>query len=350
MKSTHSNGEARNTKGFTPMPVSGNDRNANLTMTSRFHFLLLISLFSALCVAPVHGAKKAESANEETSVPAQKEFASPKDAAKALADAVKAHDTKAIAEIFGPDSDDLVHSGDEVQDKDRVEQFAKRVSELTAVSKKTDDTYEVLIGKERWPMAIPIAKHGDKWFFDTDAGREELLNRRIGQNELSTIKTCRAFVLAQKEYFEADADGDKIKDYASKLMSDEGKKNGLYWPTAEGEKPSPMGPLVAEARAEGYAGQTNAEGERPYHGYVFHVLTKQGPKAPGGAKDYVKNGQQTEGYAFVAFPAEYGDSGIMTFMVNQDGVVMEKDLGENTASVAGKMTEYNPDKTWRVAQ
>ncbi|MBX7247130.1 MAG: DUF2950 domain-containing protein [Candidatus Sumerlaeaceae bacterium] len=274
----------------------------------------------------------------------QSTFDTPVAAAKALADAVKAKNTTAIVEMLGPDAPDLARSGDDVADKARLTDFAKRVAELIAVTTTTADSANIVIGKERWPFPIPLARVDNKWFFDTKAGREEILNRRIGQNELSTIKVMRAFVAAEKEYFEMDPDGDGVKAYAAKLIRDEGKKNGLFWPAAAGEKPSPMGPMVAEAQAEGYSKQGQA-----YHGYYFKGLKRQGLKAAGGAKSYLVKDQMTGGFALLAYPAEYGDSGIMTFIVNQDGKILEKDLGKNTEAAAKQITEFNPDKGWKSA-
>ena len=205
----------------------------------------------------------------------------------------------------------------------------------------------VVIGNDDWPFPIPLAKKGDAWFFDTDRGREEILNRRIGENELDTIQTMLAIVDAQREYALMDRDSDRLLEYAEKFMSDPDKHNGLYWKTAEGEEPSPLGELAAEARAEGYKKRDPKDKPIPYHGYYYHMMMKQGSNATGGAYDYVVKGSMIGGFAVVAYPAQYGNSGIMTFIVNYDGVVYQKDLGKNTNEIAKDMKIFDPDKTWK---
>lgn len=314
------------------------------------------SMLTWLAAAALLAASPAPAAAQDdagTSAPAATEYSSPAEAAKAFAEAFKAKDREKILKVFGPDAADLLDSGDEVDDANRLEAFSKVVGQLVAVDKSITDTATILVGAERWPFPIPLVKDGDKWYFDTEAGADEILNRRIGQNELSAIKVCRAIVAAQKEFFEMDPDGDGVKEYALKIRSDEGKKNGLYWPATEGEPESPMGPEVAEAQAEGY-GDENAKPDpnvRPvYHGYHYKGLAKQGAKAPGGAMSFVTNGKALAGWALVAWPAEYADSGVMSFIVSQDGVVYEKDLGDDTEKIAESMTEYNPDSTWTEAK
>lgn len=208
------------------------------------------------------------------------------------------------------------------------------------------------VGRSNWPFPVPIVRRDGTWFFDTQAGREEILNRRIGENELNTIEVCRACVLAQREYFARDWDNDDVFEYARRFRSTPGKKDGLYWPVAGDEEPSPLGPLVAQAHAEGYGKKEGEKSEKrsPYHGYYFKILTKQGMNAPGGKYDYVINGHMIGGFAIVAWPAEYGSSGIMTFIVNQRGKVYQKDLGPNTAEIGKEMTEYNPDGEWTLVR
>ena len=203
-------------------------------------------------------------------------------------------------------------------------------------------------GKDEWPFPIPLVKENDRWRFDTSAGKEEIINRRIGRNELDVIQVCLAIVDAEREYYQRDPDGDKLLQYAQKFISTKGKRDGLYWETKPDEQPSPLGPLVAQARGEGYKG---AAGKPiPYHGYYYKILTGQGKDAPGGAYDYLVKGKMMGGFGMVAYPAQYGSSGIMTFIVNHDGVVYQKDLGANTASVAQSMTKFNPDKTWTAVK
>jgi hypothetical protein len=210
--------------------------------------------------------------------------------------------------------------------------------------KEPDGTIVLYIGAKNWPTPIPLANKGNSWYFDTDAGKKEILFRRIGRNEISTIRVCQELVAAEKEYHSAEH-----AEYAQKIFSDEGQHNGLYWKVAEGEPPSPIGPLVASAVAEGYV-KGQAGPPTPYHGYFFHILRRQGKHAPGDAKNYIVNGKMTEGFAFIAYPAEYRSSGVMTFIVNQDGIVYQKDLGKKTASLGKAMQEYNPDASWRKAE
>jgi hypothetical protein len=206
--------------------------------------------------------------------------------------------------------------------------------------KEPDGTITLYVGAENWPTPIPIMKKGNSWYFDTEAGKKEILFRRIGQNEIWTMRVCRELVAAEKEYRSAQHD-----EYAQKIFSDEGQHNGLYWKAADGERPSPIGPLVASAVAEGYVKDQNGA-PTPYHGYYYRILTRQGKNGPGGAKSYIVNGKMTQGFAFVAYPAEYRSSGVMTFIVTEDGVVYQKDLGKKTDVLAKAVKQYNPDSTW----
>ncbi len=276
-------------------------------------------------------------------------FSTPEEAMKALADAAKAKDRTALAAIFGANAQQQLLSGDPVQDNHEMDEFAGAVDKSAKLEKVNDAKFTLTIGAHNWPFPIPIVKDGSEWRFDTQVGIEEILNRRIGENELSAILTCRAYVLAQWQYFtEEDEDNDGVAEYARKFVSSPGKKDGLYWETAEGQKPSPLGSLVASARAEGY-GMKNDGGEpkhAPYHGYHFKILTRQGAHAPGGKYNYIINGNMIAGYALVAYPEKWESSGVMTFVVNQQGRIYEKNLGPKTAQIAGAMTEYNPDPTW----
>ncbi len=273
-----------------------------------------------------------------------KTFASAEEAVKALIAAAKSNDDKEMLAIFGPGAKELIFSGDAVADQQRRARFVKAYDEKNRLVKQGEDMI-LVIGKEDWPFPIPVMKKGDSWVFDIARGKEEILNRRIGENELNTIQVCRAIVDAQREYAMKDRDKNGLLEYAQKFRSDPGKKNGLYWDSKAGEPQSPLGPITVQARGEGYQGNTSG-GPSPYHGYYYRILTAQGKDAAGGAYSYLVKGKMIGGFAVVAYPAEYENSGVMTFIVNYDGRVFQKDLGKNTASVAKAMKEYNPDKTW----
>jgi len=278
----------------------------------------------------------------------QKTFKSPEEAVKSMMDALKAHDTKELLTIFGPAGKDLISSGDEVADRTTRERFVKDFEETNKLLRETDRKVTLIVGKEEWPFPIPIVKVGENWRFDTKAGKEELLNRQIGRNELDTIQVCLAIVDAQREYALRNR-GSGLYEYAQRFVSTKGKKDGLYWKAKEGEEQSPLGPLAARAVMEGYSGKKSAGKPVPYHGYFYKILKAQGKNAPGGAYDYVVNGKMIGGFALVAYPAEYGASGVMTFIVNHDGVVYEKDLGKDTEKIASAMKKFDPDKTWKKA-
>jgi hypothetical protein len=279
----------------------------------------------------------------------QKTFSSPEEAVKTAVTAARNNDDKEIMSIFGPSAKDLIFSGDAVADKQRREQFLKSYDEKNSLVAEKDGMV-LVIGKNDWPFPIPLVKKGEVWFFDTDKGREEILNRRIGENELSTIQTVLAIVDAQREYAMKDIDGDGIPEYAQKFMSDAGKKNGLYWEAKEGEEPSPLGPAVAQAKKGGYAGKKSGDKPSPFHGYYYRILKAQGKNAAGGAYDYFVKGKMIGGFAVVAYPAKYGNSGVKTFMVNQQGIVYEKDLGKSTEKIAQAMDTFDPDKSWKKVE
>ena len=274
----------------------------------------------------------------------QKTFSSAEEAGKAFVAAAQNNDEKALLEILGPDAKEIVSSGDPTQDAEGREKFARNYEEMHRFVKEPDGSVTLYIGAENWPVPIPFAMKGNVWFFDTDAGKKEILFRRIGRNELSAIMICQQLVAAQKEYYATQQN-----EYARQIFSDEGQHNGLYWKVSDGEPQSPIGPLVASAVAEGY-NKGQAGPPTPYRGYLFHVLTRQGKGVRGGAKGYIVNGKMTGGFAFVAYPAEYRSSGVVTFIVNQDGVVYQKDLGKKTEALGKSMQEYNPDSSWSKAE
>lgn len=281
--------------------------------------------------------------------PSQKIYASPDEAMNDLIAATKAKDMPALGKIFGPGVKDLV-SGDPVQQKDEFEDFSNKITRKAQLSKKSDESYVINIGDEDWPFPVPIVKQGDKWAFDTKAGVDEILTRRIGENELDAIMVCKAYALAQWEYFlEGDWDNDLVQEFAQKFISTKGQRDGLYWPSGEYETLSPMGQLMDTAYSEGYRARDKAGNTRntPYHGYYYRILKAQGPSPPGGRYSYVINGNMIGGFALVAYPAKYDSSGVMTFIVNQQGRVYQKDLGPNTEAVAKAMMEYNPDPSWK---
>jgi hypothetical protein len=273
-------------------------------------------------------------------------FARPEDAMRALVAAVRTGDEDKVATILGPGSKDLLSSGDPVDDQAEARRFAALATERTRFETLESGAVIAHIGKDDWPFAIPLVKDGEHWRFDTDAGREELLNRRIGRNELKAVDVCHAYVDAQFEYASQPRNGDGKRAYAQKVRSEPGKQDGLYWEDPTGKHSSPLGPLMAEATAEGYGRQEGDAGPRPYHGYFYRILTSQGKNAAGGARDYVKDGRMTGGFALIAYPAEYGDSGIMTFLVGPPGIVYQKNLVEKTAEVAAAIKTYDPDESW----
>ena len=280
--------------------------------------------------------------------PAQKQFDTPQQAADALVEVAANFDVGAAKEILGPDSADIVASEDPVQDNNRAVAFAAKAKEKMSVQtdKKNPNQAVVLVGNDDFPLPIPLVKQKGKWFFDTKVGRKEILNRRIGANELNAIEICRGFVDAQHEYAAEKHDDSKVNQYAQRVISMPGKHDGLAWQNADGTWAGPVGEEVARALQEGYS----AQGGKPYHGYYFKVLKGQGPAAPMGEMDFMVGGAMIGGFALAAAPAEYRVSGVMTFIVGPDGVVYEKDLGPDTVKTFQSMDKYNPDKTWKVTE
>jgi hypothetical protein len=292
---------------------------------------------AALCAAAML-ATGAGSAAESR----QKTFASPEEAVKALVAA--AGDAKAVLAVLGPEAKALINSGDAVADKEARERFLKAYKEANKLMKSRDDMALLVVGKDEWIFPIPIVKDAVGWRFDTEEGREEILNRRIGRNELSTIRAVQAYADAQRDYYLRNPQNDKLLQYAQKIISTKGKRDGLYFPTKAGEPVSPLGP-----RFESYVAKNKDEPARlmPYHGYYYRILKAQGPDAPGGAYSYLAQGKMIGGFALVAWPASYGNSGVMTFIVNHEGVVYERDLGPDTATAVKKITRFDPDKSWK---
>jgi hypothetical protein len=277
---------------------------------------------------------------------AQRAFKSPEEAATALFAAAKAGNTKGLLAVLGPGGNEIVSSGDPVADKAGRERVLAAYEQKNQIVKEGDKKAVLTIGSQEWPFPIPLVERKGRWQFDTAAGRQEILYRRIGRNEFAAIQVCLAYIDAQNEYAEQDRTGSGFKTYARRVISNPGKKDGLYWPTKADEPPSPIGEIAAAATAEGYK---VGGGRAPFHGYYYKILTAQGPTAPGGAVNYVVRGNMIGGFALVAYPAEYGNSGVMTFLVNHDGVVFKKDLGPQTTRIAERMRTFNPDHTWKKA-
>jgi hypothetical protein len=278
-----------------------------------------------------------------------KMFASTDDAVTALIAAVNADDMATLEVIFGPGFADITAS-EPAQAAEELKQFAARLNEAHQLTKESENRAVLEVGKDHWPFPVPLVEMGGHWFFDTAAGKEEIIDRRIGRNELSALESVRVYIAAQREYASRDRDGDGVLEYAQKFMSSPGKKDGLYWPEDLDGEMSPLGPQFAKAQSKGYlneAGQTNAP--QPFRGYCYRILTTQGKSAPGGQHDYVINGNMIAGFALVAYPAAYGESGIMTFIVGPQGRVYQKNLGAGTERIGSTMKIYDPDNTWRIS-
>jgi hypothetical protein len=306
-----------------------------------------LSQLLALVLILIGGAAFAQ-----TSSPTRYTYSTPQVAVNDLVAATRARDKAKLRKIFGPELQDIL-SGDPVQDAADFKEFSENLMEKAKLAKQTNSKYTLYIGDEEWPFPIPLVKRNDRWVFDTKTGIDEITTRRIGENELSTMMTVKAYAVAQWEYFlEGDWDKDMVQEFAQTFFSQPGKKDGLYWPTVAGEAESPLGPLIAEARGEGYSlkRKEGAAQPTPYHGYYFKILKTQGRHAPGGAHSYVVNGNMISGFALLAYPAKYGSSGVMSFIVNQQGRVYEKDLGPNTEAIAKAMTKYDPDPSWELAE
>ena len=306
-----------------------------IALSRAIGMITLVSMLGAASIALAAEAK-------------QKIYATPEEAVKELIASMKSGDAKAMMAVLGPGSKAIVQSGDAVADKAGRERFVKSYEEANQLEKSGDSKVVLSTGKDNWPFPIPIVKGAAGWRFDAKQGREEILNRRIGRNELAAMQAMLAYVDAQREYYLSNPQRDKLLHYAQRIISTRGKRDGLYFPTKAGERPSPLGPAFESAKAKGYEKGKDAAGKPvPYHGYYYRILKRQGPDAPGGAYDYVAQGKMIGGFALVAYPASYGNSGVMTFLVSHDGVVYEKDLGPETAANAQKITQFNPDKSWK---
>jgi Protein of unknown function (DUF2950) len=322
---------------------------ANIMTSSKFFVITCAFVNCFLLLVATHAAaKQKQESTATTSQPQQKQFDTPKQAAEALIQVAANFDPAAAKEILGPDSEDIIASEDPVQDKNRATQFAAKAKEKTSIetNKKDPNLAILLVGNDDFPLPIPIVKRKGKWSFDTKVGREEILNRRIGANELNAIAICRGFVEAQHEYAQEKHDDSKVNQYAQHVLSTPGKHDGLAWQNPDGTWGGPVGEEVAKALEEGY----KAERGTPYHGYYFKVLKGQGPAAPMGEMDFVVGGAMIGGFALAAAPAEYRVTGVQTFIVGPDGVVYEKDLGADTLKTFQSMDKYNPDKTWKVTE
>jgi hypothetical protein len=325
-----------NTLGTDEKPMKARTR-----LLAPVAFAVLIAV--APCAQLVHAAD-AKAAKKTASLPAQRAFASPGEAAKALVAAMRADDLRALYAILGPGSGKLIFTGDKVADNAMRDQFVAAYEKSMKLDTQGDAKATLLLGEKDYPFPYPLAKTAAGWQFDARSGAKEIVDRRIGANELWTIQVCLAYVDAQREYVLKDRDSNGLLEYAQRLVSTPGKHDGLYWQAKEGEPPSPLGPLGLQARSEGYG-----KGVGAYHGYRYKILTGQGKDAPGGAYDYVVKGKMIGGFGLVAWPARWGASGVMTFVCNHDGVVYQKDLGPDTATTAATMTRFNPDSTWTKA-
>jgi len=306
--------------------------------------LMVIAFF--LAVAPVTGLAGCQKSEQAPSGP--KTFASAAAAGSAVYEAAKTGDTNALLAIFGPGASELITSGDPVQDKAGRDKFVADYDQMNRWGKLTNGGRVLNVGAENYPFPFPLMKNSSgQWYFDSSEAKDEILARRIGDNELETIDVLNTIADAQTEYFSKTHGASKVHQYARRFVSDPGKQNGLYWTAGDNEPESPLVPLVAQASAEGYGGK---QGPQPFHGYFYRILTKQGDHAKGGAKDYIVEGNMTQGFAALAYPAEYRKSGVMTFLINHDGIMFQEDLGEKTAETAKAMTEFNPDATWSAVE
>jgi Protein of unknown function (DUF2950). len=311
--------------------------DAEMTRAYRMRALILsiivVAVTQAACSRAVH----------------QKDFASAEDAVQALVTAARSDDMRALLEVLGPDAEPTIDSGDPVADKNARTRFVQAYETEHALDADAEGMTTLQVGVDKWPFPFPLVQRDKRWRFDSPGGAEEVINRRVGRNELYTIQSCLAFVDAEREYYSSNPQQEPMLHYAQKLQSSDGKKDGLYWPAAGDEPQSPLGEQFARARSEGYFKEAASDSihSAPFHGYVYRLLTAQGPNAPGGAYDYLVAGKMIGGFALIAFPAEYGNSGVMTFIVNHEGVVYSKDLGPETPAAANAIAAFDPDGSWK---
>jgi len=327
--------------------MSSFNKNRNVASLRLFAGLGLLAVCAG-CAGTGHPpsvALRAPDAQEEV-------FATPEQAVEALVDASRSGNKAGVIKILGPKAEKLVHSGDKVADKRGTEKFLAAYDKAHKIEDGEYGRKILVVGEEEWPMPIPLVQAPNGWWFDTDTGDDEILNRRIGRNELNVMEVCRTYIDAQNEFADQHPVGKHGHEFAEHFISSDGKHDGLYWPVKEGEPDSPLGPLMAKATMQGYFDPANPHKHEhaPYHGYYYKTLTKQGPDAGGGARDYIVKGKMTGGFALVAWPARYGDSGVMTFIVNKHGIVYQKNLGSHSASIASHMVSFDPDATWSVVE
>ncbi|MGZ8152549.1 MAG: DUF2950 domain-containing protein [Methylobacter sp.] len=316
-------------------------------MITRIFYRRILPSFLTLALQVIISPVSAETVSKTDDV--AKHFASPEEAAKNLIEAAQDGDSSKISALFGPNHAEILSSGDDIEDKNNREKFLALAKEKSSIQNQGEDRAILQFGQTDWAFPIPVVKTGDQWVFDTKLGMQEILDRRIGRNELSTMGVMKGYVEAQFDYASVDRDGDEVAEYALKLRSEPGKFDGLFWEAEPGQPESPLGPLFAQAKAEGYLTKKSPdEPPTPYHGYYFKILASQGSNAPGGKYDYVINGNMIAGFALVAFPAKYGSSGIMTFMVNHQGKLYQKNLGPKTNEIAPALKRYDPDSSWEL--
>jgi hypothetical protein len=318
----------------------------SIMLSNKIHDALLMVIFiTSLASRSLYAAPETETVDKGQS------FASPEEASKALVNAVQGKEKNKISVLFGSKYAQLFSSGDEVEDENNRAEFLKMAEEKSFIESRETNKAILHFGQNGWAFPIPVVNNGGQWRFDAEQGKQEILNRRIGRNELNTLAAVRAYVEAQTEYASIDRDGDEVSEFATKIRSEPGKFDGLYWETAPGQPESPLGPLFAEAKASGYQAKGSADNTpTPFHGYLYKILTRQGGHAPGGKYDYIINGNMMAGFALVAFPAVYGSSGIMTFVVNHQGKIYEKNLGPKTTELASAMKAYDPDSSWEAVE
>ncbi len=298
--------------------------------------LIMLAGAKILCAAPA--------------IAPQHEFAGADDAVQALVAATRSGEPTRLLDVLGPRGARLIYSGDPTADREGREHFLAAYDDSHHLEYDGVDQAVLLVGAVAWPLPIPLVHNAHGWRFDTQAGEQQIIDRRVGRNELTVIRVCRAYVEAQREYADLQSSSDRVRQYAQRFLSHSGQRDGLYWPVKDGEAESPLGPLIAQARVEGYPTEHTSGKRRPYYGYYYRILTRQGSHALGGTKNYIAaDGRMTAGFALLAYPAVYGNSGIMTFMVNQNGIVREKNLGAHTLEIAGGIEDYDPDTSWHIA-